>query len=278
MKKQKHTLPWLILIALLAGGWSFWQYGDMLKSVYDTDNNGVVDAAEGAWATNAVQGVISNIFTSSGQIIEATGNKQYGVTDTSDWDKDSSDDITTGDVDNVTLEMSGGALQVKSVSGVTGADEDDVTAADVGAASPNLDDTDASVEWEDAADLDASGQVSVGFTAISMGATNASGLAAGDAFTWGPLSHRAVTITQMWFAAVGATATSVVVDVEERAWTNLNASGSIIASNLVIAADGLLVTTFADSNIAARASLYYSCDSATGVVEQIVGGIEYVLQ
>jgi len=153
-----------------------------------------------------------------------------------------------------------------------------VTAADVGAASPNLDDTDASVEWEDAADLDASGQVSVGFTAISMGATNASGLAAGDAFTWGPLSHRAVTITQMWFAAVGATATSVVVDVEERAWTNLNASGSIIASNLVIAADGLLVTTFADSNIAARASLYYSCDSATGVVEQIVGGIEYVLQ
>jgi len=261
MKKQKHTLPWLILIALLAGGWSFWQYGDMLKSVYDTDNNGVVDAAEGAWATNAVQGVISNIFTSSGQIIEATGNKQYGVTDTSDWDKDSSDDITTGDVDNVTLEMSGGALQVKSVSGVTGADEDDVTAADVGAASPNLDDTDASVEWEDAADLE-----------------NASGLAAGDAFTWGPLSHRAVTITQMWFAAVGATATSVVVDVEERAWTNLNASGSIIASNLVIAADGLLVTTFADSNIAARASLYYSCDSATGVVEQIVGGIEYVLQ
>jgi len=38
-------------------------------------------------------------------------------------------------------------------------DDDDVSAGDVGVASPNLDDTDASVEWEDAADLDVSGEV-----------------------------------------------------------------------------------------------------------------------
>jgi len=37
--------------------------------------------------------------------------------------------------------------------------DDDVTAADVGTVSANLDDTDASVEWEDANDLDASGDV-----------------------------------------------------------------------------------------------------------------------
>jgi len=40
-------------------------------------------------------------------------------------------------VDDTTIEVSGGALQVKSVSGVTGADEDDVTLADVQAAASN---------------------------------------------------------------------------------------------------------------------------------------------
>lgn len=40
--------------------------------------------------------------------------------------------------------------------------DDDVTAADVGLASPNLDDTDASVEWEDATDLDVNGALNTG--------------------------------------------------------------------------------------------------------------------
>ena len=42
-------------------------------------------------------------------------------------------------------------------------DDDDVTAADVGTASPSLDDTDASVEWEDA-NLDATGAVTAAST------------------------------------------------------------------------------------------------------------------
>jgi len=50
-----------------------------------------------------------------------------------------------------------------------------VTAADVGAASPNLDDTDASVEWEDAADLDASGAVTNLSTGVDRQATVSAG-------------------------------------------------------------------------------------------------------
>lgn len=46
-------------------------------------------------------------------------------------------------------------------------DDDDVTAADVGLASPNLDDSDASIEWEDATDLDADGSVSA--NAVTLG-------------------------------------------------------------------------------------------------------------
>jgi len=111
--KKKNFIPWILLIAFLSGGWSFWQYGDMQKSIYDTNGNGIVDAAEGSWATNAVQGVISNIFDSADQIIKSTGAQQYSTVDVSGWDQDSSDDITTGDVDNVTIEVSGGALQVK---------------------------------------------------------------------------------------------------------------------------------------------------------------------
>ena len=38
-------------------------------------------------------------------------------------------------------------------------DDDDVSAIDVGTASPSLDDTDASIEWEDANDLDSAGDV-----------------------------------------------------------------------------------------------------------------------
>ena len=111
--KKKNFIPWILLIAFLSGGWSFWQYGDMQKSIYDTNGNGIVDAAEGSWATNAVQGVISNIFDSADQIIKSTGAQQYSTVDVSGWDQDSSDDITTADVDNVTIEVSGGALQVK---------------------------------------------------------------------------------------------------------------------------------------------------------------------
>jgi len=85
----------------------------MLRSAYDTDGNGIVDQAEGAWATNLVTNVIENIFTDTNQIIAGKAAGEYHVESTSAWDKDSSDDITTGDVDNVTLEMSGGALQVK---------------------------------------------------------------------------------------------------------------------------------------------------------------------
>lgn len=40
--------------------------------------------------------------------------------------------------------------------------DDDVTAADVGAVSANLDNTDASIEWEDAADLDSDGSITDG--------------------------------------------------------------------------------------------------------------------
>ena len=41
-------------------------------------------------------------------------------------------------------------------------DDDDVSATDLGAASPSLDPTDASVEWEDAADLDTTGNILAG--------------------------------------------------------------------------------------------------------------------
>ena len=85
----------------------------MLRSAYDTDGNGIVDQAEGAWATNLVTNVIENIFTDTNQIIAGKAAGEYHVESTSAWDKDSSDDITTADVDNVTIEVSGGALQVK---------------------------------------------------------------------------------------------------------------------------------------------------------------------
>lgn len=68
--------------------------------------------------------------------------------------------ILADEVDNTMIDWGSGAGQVDADDVAGGSVNKYVTAANVGAVSDNLDDTDASIEWEDAADLESDGSLS----------------------------------------------------------------------------------------------------------------------
>jgi hypothetical protein len=80
--------------------------------------------------------------------------------------------LAFGAAGDVPIEQADGTIQTKSASEI-------VTAARVGGASANLDDTDASVEWEDATALDTGGQLATGAAVADTAFTD---LSAGDSY------------------------------------------------------------------------------------------------
>lgn len=91
----------------------------------------------------------------------ADGDRQIVFTDnTSAPDAPDSGETALYSISGDMYKRASGGSSYQIFSAEDGAlDDDDVTAADVGSASANLDDTDASIEWEDATDLNASGEV-----------------------------------------------------------------------------------------------------------------------
>lgn len=98
-------------------------------------------------------------------------------------------DITGATNTAAAMVVGTGASLGVSGSGTIAATSYTVTSADVGTASASLDDTDATVEWEDAADLDATGAV----TAASTTTAGKSELATAAETSTGTDTGRAVT-------------------------------------------------------------------------------------
>jgi len=127
-----------------------------------TDELNILDGVTtDSFELNFVDGVTSAIQTQldGKQASDADLDDLADGTLTGSKVSDADDDGTTKGVstyNNTHFDADAGVVTIASVAGVTGADEDDVIAADLGGASANIA-NDGTIEWEDATDLDANG-------------------------------------------------------------------------------------------------------------------------
>lgn len=144
-----------------------WLHIDSLDVFFSDSSGTVADGAiTGAKLADSSADTLadgSTITASGGQLSvdwSAANDLDSGGTISNDAIDSSKVDDTVADklADGTTLTATAGVLAVTSVSGVTGADEDNVTASDLGGASANIS-NDGTIEWEDAEDLNASGGV-----------------------------------------------------------------------------------------------------------------------
>lgn len=114
----------------------------------------VEDYAGGMWTGNTETGISIDYQDGDGTI-DAVLSIDYiaesSILNSSEVNTEALLEALLGDVSDVFTDNDG-AL-----------DDDDVTAADVGTASPSLDDADASIEWEDSPALDADGSITDGY-------------------------------------------------------------------------------------------------------------------
>jgi len=142
--------------------WGVWTGDGTIEGVTVTGSRAIVSDADGEPSASAItateigylDNLTGNIQTQFSNILDGT----TAFTDFNGADVIDSDNYNTDSIDNEHINWDN-----ITYLGDNGAP----TAAAVGLASANLDDTDASIEWEDAADLESDGSISA--NAVAMG-------------------------------------------------------------------------------------------------------------